>query len=256
MLYLSKLLPVFVYPLGAAILLGAVALALLFVGYLRTARWLLAAILIALWVVSTPLFANWITVRLEGTHPPQAIEALPAADAVILLGGVLDRPASGGIPADLGEAADRLLHAARLYRAGKAPRIIVTGGNLPWIGGAPESETLAELLVELGLPRPALIVEPKSVNTRESGVNVAAIFREQSWRTGLLVTSGTHMPRALAVFHAAGVDVAPAATDIHGRPRYRVSLLACLPDAAALTRSTSAFKEFIGLYAYRWLGWA
>ncbi|MGH6923661.1 MAG: YdcF family protein, partial [Propylenella sp.] len=204
MLYLSKLLPVFVYPLGAAIVLGALALALLFLGYLRTARWLLAAILAALWVVSTPLFANWITVRLEGRFPPQAVDALPAVDAIILLGGVLDRPASGTIPADLGEAADRLLHAARLFRAGKAPRIVVTGGNLPWTGGAPESETLAELLIELGVPRPALIIETKSVNTRESGVNVAATFREKGWRTGLLVTSGTHMRRALVVFRAAG----------------------------------------------------
>ena len=84
----------------------------------------------------------------------------------------------------------------------------------------------------------------------------AAIFKEHGWRNGLLVTSGVHMPRAVAAFRKAGLDVTPAATDVHaGHPRF-TSLLDLLPDAGALARTTLAIKEIIGLCVYRYRGWA
>ncbi len=256
LLFLTKLLPVFAYPLGAAILLGLVVLALLVAGFLRAGGALLAIVLLALWIPSTPVFANWISLSLETQYPPVPIDTLPQSDAVILLGGVLGQPLPPRLTPDLGDAADRITHAWRLYRAGKAPVIVVSGGNLPWAkGDAPEAELIADLLTELGVPRSALVLETRSRNTYESGVNVAALFREKGIGSGLLVTSGVHMPRAMAVFEAAGVKVTPAATDIHGRAAARITLLAILPDVRALAHSTLAIKELMGLYAYRWLGW-
>ena len=115
---------------------------------------------------------------------------------------------------------------------------------------------IADLLAELGTPRSALILETKSRNTRENAINTAAIFKDNGWRQGLLVTSGAHMPRALAAFQKVGLDVTPAATDIHAGPGQSVSLIDVLPDAAALARTTSAIKEIIGLCVYRYRGWA
>ena len=182
---------------------------------------------------------------------------LPQSDVVIVLGGVLGQPLPPQIAADLGDPVDRIIHALRIYRAGKAPLIAISGGNLPWQDAiAPESQLIADLLIELGAPRSALILETASRNTRESAVNTAAIFKEHGWRTGLLVTSGAHMPRALAAFQKLGLDVTPAATDIHARPIKSVSLLDLLPDAEALVRTTSAIKEMMGLCFYRLHGWA
>jgi hypothetical protein len=57
--------------------------------------------------------------------------------------------------------ADRILH-----RAGKAPLIVISAGNLPWPPAvAPESQLIADLLVELGVPRSAMILESGSRNT-------------------------------------------------------------------------------------------
>ena len=123
-------------------------------------------------------------------------------------------------------------------------------------GNRPQAELIADFLVELGVPRTALILETASRNTRESAVNTAAIFKEHGWRTGLLVTSGAHMPRALAAFQKLGLDVTPAATDIHARPLKSVGLFDLLPDAEALVRTTSAIKEMIGLSIYSLRGWA
>ena len=81
-------------------------------------------------------------------------------------------------------------------------------------------------------------------------------MRTHAWRTALLVTSGAHMPRALAAFQHAGIDVTPAATDIRVVYPLYSSALDFLPDASALAQTTDAIKEWIGLVAYRAWGWA
>src|SRR5262249_54862197 len=144
-------------------------------------------VLAALWIAATPVFANWLSERLESGVTANSLETLPQGDAVILPGG-----ASVG----------RVMAALRLYNAGKAPFIVITGGNLPWHKAAvPEPQRIAYFLVELGAPRSALIWETRSRNKRENAVNTAAIFKEHGWRHGLLVTEGLFMRRALATFH-------------------------------------------------------
>ncbi|MGC1178198.1 MAG: YdcF family protein [Methyloceanibacter sp.] len=254
-LFLTKLLPLFVYPLGAAILVGATALALSFTSWRRIGQVLLGLALVALWIAATPVCANWLNLRLESQFPPVSVEMLPQSDVVIVLGGALGQPLPPRV--ELGGPTSRIMEALRIYRAGKAPLIVISGGNLPWQATVvPESQLIADLLVELGAPRSALILETGSRNTRENAVNTAAIFKEHGWRTGLLVTSGTHMPRALAAFQKLGLDVTPAATDIHARPLQFVSLLDLLPDAGALAGTTLAVKEMMGLCIYRLRGWA
>ena len=52
---------------------------------------------------------------------------------------------------NLGEAVDRALHAARLYRAGRVRWILISAGNLPWLDvREPEARSIASLLQEWG----------------------------------------------------------------------------------------------------------
>jgi uncharacterized SAM-binding protein YcdF (DUF218 family) len=241
-LFLTKLLVVFVYPLGIALLLGAIALALSFTKWGRLGQLLLGFVLITLWIAATPMFANWLNWWLASPFAQIKTETLPHSDAVILLGGGPDSRAG---------------YALQIYQAGKAPRIVISGGNLPWLRLAvPDAERMADLLVQLGAPRSALILESRSRTTRENAVNTAAIFRAHGWQTGLLVTSGVHMPRALASFRKVGLDVVPAATDVATSPFQVDTLLDILPNAGALAWTTSAIKEIIGLGVYRYRGWA
>ncbi|GAF97885.1 unnamed protein product, partial [marine sediment metagenome] len=129
-LFLSKLLPIFVYPLGLAILLGLIAVVL--IRFRRLARVALASSLVLLWVTSMPVFANWIANFWEAPYLAVAGADLPQTDAIVLLGGFVGQSPPPRIEPDLGEAIDRLFRAARLFHAGKAPRIVVSGGNLPW----------------------------------------------------------------------------------------------------------------------------
>ena len=234
-----------------------IGFALSFTGWRCIGQVLLGFALAALWVSATPIVANWLTYRLESRFPPVSVENLPRADAVIVLGGVLGQPVPPLMAADLSGSVDRIIHALRIYRAGKAPLIVVSAGNQPWQRDlVPEAQLIADLLVELGAPQSALILETESRNTRENASRTAAIFKEHGWQKGLLVTSGAHMPRALGAFQNVGLVITPAATDVHARPMQSFSLFGLLPDVGALKATTLAIKEMIALYVYRYRGWA
>ena len=221
--------------------MGAVALALSFTSWRRIGQGLLGCALAALWIPATPAFANWLNWRVASQVPPVSLESLPQSDAVILLGGTPVR---------------RIMRALWLYREGKAPFIVITGGNpLEKRAVVPEAQRVADFMVEIGAPLAALILETKSRNTRENAVNTAAIFKEHGWRHGLLVTDGVHMPRAMATFKKIGLDVTPVTTDIISGSLKADSLIDFLPDAGALAWTTSAIKEMIGLCVYRYRGW-
>ena len=223
----------------------------------RSAKIIVGAALLALWIAGTPICADWLTWRLESRFPPESIDSLPHSDAVIVLGGIIGQPFTPRVSPDLGDTVDRIIEALRIYRAGKVPRIVISAGNQPQQAKlVPEAELIADFLVELGVPRSALILETRSRNTHENAVYTAAIFREHGWRSGLLVTSGIHMPRAIAAFRKEAMNVYPASTDIHGAPIGKISLMDLLPDPGSLARTTSALREMIGLQVYRLRGWA
>jgi uncharacterized SAM-binding protein YcdF (DUF218 family) len=178
--YVEKLLPILIYPLGLTLLLCITAFALSFAGQARALRVSIAVAAILLWLASTPAFAGLLTVILEEQNPPVPIETISPEQAELL------------------------------WRAGKVQTIIVTGGNLPWPrASTTDAGFAAELLQAYGVPPDSIIVESNSRNTHENAINTAAIWRERHFRSGLLVTSATHMPRAIASFRKSGLDVAP-----------------------------------------------
>ena len=156
----------------------------------------------------------------------------------------------------MGAAADRVWHAARIYRAGKAPRVILSGGRMAWQGERlSEADATRRFLIDLGVPAEALLFEDHSRSTRENARYSAELIRAHGFARVLLVTSALHMPRALATFRAVGVDAIPAPTDFEVMPE-PAHLLRWLPDAEALVASSRALKEYLGLWVYRWRGWA
>ena len=254
-LYLSKLIPLFIYPLGFALVMSILAMGILGLSA-RLARLFLFVAVTVLWVASTPIFADYLGLTLESRYPPVAVEATPAADAIVVLGGGVEGPAPPRITLDLSDAADRVLHAARLYRAGKAPVVLISGGAIPWLGSdIPEAGSMQSLLEEWGVPAASIISEAASRNTHENAVFTRQLLAERGLHRVLLVTSAMHMRRALATFTSAGIDAVPAATDFTVTYRDHRTLIDFLPDAKALSHTTDAIKEYIGYAYYRWKGW-
>jgi uncharacterized SAM-binding protein YcdF (DUF218 family) len=259
-LFLSKLLPLFIYPLGLACLLLLLALATLW-----KRRWLSAlSILLALAVLlagGNGWVATQLTQSLEWQNLP---ESLPNADAIVVLGGSVKPEIPPRPWIDLSEEGDRSLYGAQLYRQGKAPLVILSGGRIDWKGGGPpESADMAKLVEALGVPAQAIVQDPTSLNTYENAVNVRQILEARGLRRVLLVTSAMHMPRSLQIFAKQGIEAIAAPTDFRvTRQELRepnsspqAIVLNLLPDADRLQQTTRAIKEYIGTVVYRLRGW-
>jgi uncharacterized SAM-binding protein YcdF (DUF218 family) len=250
---LSKLLTQLASPLPLALLVLVVAFVLLARDRTRAARRWLAAGIAALWIASLPVVSFHAIRSLEAPFPPVPVADVPQADAIVLLGGAVAPPHPPLHWMDLNDAVDRIFHAARLLRAGKAPFLVVSGGGGPYTGGPQTpADSMADVLVELGVPRDALVLETRSRSTAENARFSKPLLEARGARRVLVVTSAAHMRRSLAVFRSLGFEAIPAATD------YATGLIdyglpsVWIPDAGCLRGTTSALKEYAGIFVY-WL---
>lgn len=259
-LLFSKLLPIFIYPLGLASILLVIALILLWKRSQFTEIPLFLAVFI-LFIASNGVVSSYLVQSLEWQNIPNG---LPKAEAIVLLGGSTRSATYPRPMVEINEQGDRVLYAAKLYLEEKAPIIIATGGRIRWLSNEqPESADMAQLLKLIGVPEDAIIQESASLNTYENAVNVRKILDEKGIKKILLVTSALHMPRSLAIFQHLGIDTIAAPTDFSLTYSDLESLnqslpaiiLNSLPNASYLEQTTKALKEYIGIFVYRLKGW-
>ena len=235
---------------------------------------LVAASVLWLWLWSTPMMYRWIGGALEREWPIVKAEDAPKADAIVLLGGGMGSNTNVYPYAEMWNGADRVWHAARLYKAGKAPVIIPTGCG--------ERESALPLLRDFGVPESAILVEDKARNTEENAKFVekmvgslefgvrssefriqgdgsstfqASHSKLQTKKRILLVTSAWHMRRSMLMYgrYAPSLEIIPAATDyeatvIMGHPFCFKDIW---PDANMLFANSYIFKEYLGYWGYR-----
>lgn len=255
-IYLSKLLPLLVLPVGIVIIATLVALLLLWTGRRRASAVCLVFALLVLWISSMPIVANTLYGKLEQTFPPVPMASIPQSDCIVLLGGAVGPALRPRVDIELNEAIDRVYKAAQLYLTHKGNVVIVAAGNQPWAApGPPESDLIAELLVEWGVPRVAILSEGESRNTRENALNSKRLIELLACDSTLLVTSAAHMPRSVAAFEKVGVEVFPVSTDVRVVGASKFTMFDFLPHAGALSMTTDAMREWLGRKVYQFRGW-
>ncbi|WP_397475690.1 YdcF family protein [Pusillimonas sp.] len=251
---LSSFLANLVIPLNLCVTLLLIAVVLLMLRWRRTAFTLIT--LSVAWGLfwSLPASSLWAGGRLEQLYPHAPAEALPAAQAIVVLGG----HTAGGRqnwfqPYHRDTAFTRTAAAALLYQAERAPLILLSGAALE--GTQSEAEYMAANLRKSGVPPEALIVEKNSYNTYENALYSARILKERDISRVLLVTSALHMPRAMAVFNKQGLTAiaAPPAPQIVVPDDPDFSFW--LPDGRSFFASRSIIKEYVGMLIYWLRGW-
>lgn len=254
--FLSKLLSPLLYPLGLSALLWVAAAVLRWRGKERWAWRAGAAGVGVVLFFSNPLVGDALLATLEDDYPVVTVEEAPLAEAIVVLGGATVPPLGPRRAVEVTDAYDRLLHAIRLWRAGRAPVLVLSGGVITYLVGSDmtEAECLRVLARECGVPEAVMLLEPDSRNTRENALFTARLLRERGLHRVLLVTSASHMRRALGAFRRAGVEAFPAPTDVQVAPK-PLAPSRLLPDVEALRASSRAAKEYAGLLVYWLRGW-
>lgn len=157
------------------------------------------------------------------------------ADAIVVLGA-----------GTIGEctpnhyALRRSLLAVRLWRRGRAPQILFTGGG---DGKCRVGAAMAALAAELGVPRHQILTETLSTSTQQNAVLTARRVTGLGIRRVLLVTDTLHMRRAQGAFERQGFDVLRASVPIYEGHEDNLSML------------RAGLRESVALAYYRLRGW-
>jgi len=223
----------------------------------RYARWYFVALLAMFWLGSAPAVIERVLIWKSGEYRPitNAAEARGALVVVVLGGGNQTIQARGGSLNQVSwTAALRLLEAARLYRLLDRPTVIVSGGITEREPGArSEGDAMRKAIIELGVPAEKIIVEVESKTTHDEAREIARMLAGRPKQPIVIVTSPTHLPRALAVFRAAGLDPIPSAAPYASDHSLDSARLAP-SDVGLLLFDTVVYDTMSGLYY--WLrGW-
>jgi uncharacterized SAM-binding protein YcdF (DUF218 family) len=248
---LSKLLSLLIYPLSLCLLVCILGLVFVQLRWTRVGFYTLVLAVGWLSLCSTALFANFLMGTLEKGYVPRAISVLENADAIVVLGGGTRGDTHMGTLPDLNEHADRMLYAVALFKAGKAPVIMLTGGGGE--GTRSEAQQMKDVLEVMGVSERDMLLENVSRTTYDNAVFSAQILKSRDIHRVLLVTSAYHMRRSQALFEAQGIEVIPAPTDYQQLVAQPV-LPGWLPTVGSLHQTTDALHEIVGLWVYRWQG--
>ncbi|MBN1183758.1 MAG: YdcF family protein [Bacteroidales bacterium] len=244
---MHKILPFILLPLG-------LTFTLIIAGVVFRRR-LFCFIGLAILLFSTmPVTSDLVMRSVEGWKTRLPVKTMPEADAIVVLSSSRTL-APGNPPVSEWDDPDRFFGGIELFKAGKAPLIIFTGGWVPWRPDMePEGLVLIRNASASGIPEDCLITTGKVSNTAEEAEAVLEILRTRSGDKSqpriLLVTSAYHMRRSVMLFGRAGFDVNPFPVDFQVSAGERLSVFDFIPTGSSLRQTEIALREVYGYLFY------
>jgi uncharacterized SAM-binding protein YcdF (DUF218 family) len=249
MFFIKKLVSAFLGPLPLCLLVAGVGLALLwFTRRQRAGKVLVTAGLGVLTVLGFgwtarvwlgPLEHQFRPLLVEGVQDPRDAPAREARWIVVLGGG--HTPATGLPPTSQLNpiSAARVVEALRLKRLVPHAKLLLSGG---FGVGRSHGELLAESCEALGVPRQDLVVEDRTYDTFDEARFVHERIGSDPF---ILVTSASHLPRAVGLFRKQGMSPLASPADFAALEG-PLSVGSFFPTASALGEVERAIHEYLG----------
>lgn len=233
--FLRKLIEALLLPIGFSALL-------VLAGVILRRRWLAVVGVITLYTFSTEVAGRLMMRPLERVYSPMTVAAAPHADAIVVLNGdIVKGVTAPGV--QWGRSANRFFSARDLALAQKANVIVISAGLHRF-----EGTTMRQTAILDGISPDRIVLTPAVATTEEEALAVSAIPGIHSI---LLVTSAFHMPRAVLLFRARGLEVIPFPTAQRVIGRRPMDLSEFIPRPSSLESSEDALREYYGLAVYR-----
>lgn len=207
----------------------------------KIGRWV-TAIFTVIGLFSTVIVTTPIS---EYLAQPLRLEAqLKSAQAIVVLGGGAFKDGLPSVP-----SLTRAVYGFALLRAGYAPRLLLSGGQVSAESGL-EGLAMKKLLQDIGASPKVLETEDRSTRTYSNANESARILQPQGVRRILLVTHPNHMLRARGTFEKAGFTVYPAPV-----PWDRLAAIWGRPSLGRFQLFHNVLYEYAGLALYWGKGW-
>ena len=242
MIYLHKILPFFVSPLGIIFIF-------LFASFFFKRKFFVFIAFLVLIISTNPLIGNYLIKRLEHPYKPISIYSISKADAIVVLGGVLKKiEIEKNISFEFYEG-DRFFSSIELIYKNKANKLIYMGSQLPWTDNwKPEGHILKDKAISLGVLEDKILVTAKVKNTYEESIAVTKLIPNNS--SIILVTSAYHMDRSKYLFEKQGFKVTAFPVDFKSSHQ-ELSLISFLPDIVSLYKTSLFIRENLGRFYYK-----
>jgi uncharacterized SAM-binding protein YcdF (DUF218 family) len=242
MIYLHKILPTFVLPIMLVIIV-------ILIGLIKNNKKLIYIAIGILYMLSTPIFSNNFFKLLEGSEYRKPISAIDSADAIVVLSGMLEINEVGDSTYIEWGDPDRFFGGIALFKAGKAQKLMFTGGKMPWDKAKKtEGAVLKEYAISNGIPSEKIFVTKDVENTANEAVAVKQLISPS--KRIILVTSAYHMYRAKRLFEKQGFIVIPYKVDFKASGNNQVMFMDFLPSAINLELTGIGIREIIGRLYY------
>jgi len=239
---LSKLLLYFILPLNWIFVLFILCVTTK--SKKRRARYFIAGLSL-LYIFSNNFLFNQIAGRWD--IEAHDLKNTDKYSCVMVLGGFAGEGLKG--EGMFNTAADRFIQGVKLYKAGKASHILITGGNGRLLDNQfKESTWVKTQLQAFKVPDTAILIENNSRNTIENA-RFSKTILEKAHLNGpfLLITSAFHMRRAAMIFKKEHINVVPYPCNFITNRSGRYSFDDCfVPDSEILGRWPVYLKEFVG----------
>ncbi|KAF0286314.1 hypothetical protein BA899_09540 [Spiribacter sp. SSL99] len=267
MFFFTKLAGALLKPLSLVVIALLVGLLMAaFTRFRRTGLALMGVTTLALALISWWPVSNSLMAPLESGYPPLAVstpaepteQMLPqdVAAIVVLGGGAVDDP-SLPVSAQLSATSlQRLIEGIRLWRM-RPDALLVTSGALP--RGRSQAAIAADMAVALGVPRGQIRTLPAARNTAEEAAAYDGLVasaggdgasadpvKAAALRKPVVVSSASHLPRAIAEFKRHGLEPLPAPTAHRSIPQRFARPGDFAPQADDLRTTEAAWHEYLG----------
>lgn len=225
MFTIKKIISVFLMPLSIGLLLGVIGLYFLFTKSYKKAKIFLSISFIWIIVVSYQPFSNLLLEPLETKY--EKLESIPKDVKYLLLLG--------------GDKIGRTYEVLRLYNMKKGLTIITSGYEGKQV--VPEAIRNRDFLIELGIPKEKILTLSEPKDTKEESIHTKKLLGDKRF---ILVTSATHMDRAMRLFKKEGLNPIAAPTDF-----LKEDYVSLVPSGKNLKNTEISLHEYIGKLWYK-----
>ncbi len=246
---LSKIFWLICSPPSLLVILILCCFFLIFIKAYKKATLLSVFLSVFLFMITVLPLGDWILYPLEKRFPPT--DKLPQPiDGIIVLGGAEDIfNTVVWRQVELNRHSERFFAFIRLAKKFPLAKQVYTGGT-----GDPErqaykgSEVAKQLFEEQGLDMSTILFESESRNTFENAVMTKKMINPGPNEKWILITSASHMPRAIGIFYKTGWKVIPYPVDHDTNPENLFR--ATWNFSGNLETLNNAVYEWMGLFAY------
>ena len=242
MIFLHKILPLFVMPIMLFIL---IILFSTFKGFKKLTYYSL----ILFYIISTPIFSNFIMKQVEGEYEYGKFENKNKADAIVVLSGIMRiNEFDNDYNIEWGDA-DRFFKGIELYNFNKSNILVFTGGKSPYNKTKiSEGKILKEYAIRFGVNEEDILITKEVLNTSDESYAVRDLIGNK--KTIILVTSAFHMSRAKSLFEKQGHIVIPYKVDFRTSPKLSWHFIDFIASSEGLRRTEIALREVLGRLYY------